>query len=173
MQAAAQRMLDLLARGGSGVTPDVPKYNGLVDPPGAEELASELARRLGDAGPTAVVIWEDPEDVVLGHVVARELGLTVVRAFDADGLVGQRGALPEASRVALVVDAVRDPRIVLAVSQLVERAGGRLVATGVLVETPELRSVRDRAGDIVAIERAIDEPAGDGEPAVGIGEGGA
>lgn len=170
-EPSAQRLLDLLARGGSGLTSHVPKYNGLADPPGAEELASALARRLAGPRPTAIVVWEDPEDVVLGHVVARELGLSVVRAFDADGLVGQRGVLPEAARVALVSDAVRDPRVVLAVSQLVERAGGRLVATGVLVETPELRASVERAGDIVAIGQAVEEPV-DGEPAVEVGEGG-
>ena len=149
----------LLARGGSGVSADAAKYNGLVDPPGAERLGRELADRLAGRGLTALVIWEDPEDVVLGHVVGRELGLPVVRAYDADGLVAHSGGLPASPAVALVGDAVRDEHVVLAVSGMIGQAGGRLVATAVLVETPQLRAVHDRAGDIVAIEHAPDEDA--------------
>ena len=44
------------------------KYNGLADPSGAEDLARALAERLRSLDISAVVVWEDPEDVVLGHV---------------------------------------------------------------------------------------------------------
>ena len=150
------RTAELIERGGGGVSADgpggrPPKYNGLADPAGAEDLARALAERLRPLDITAVVVWEDPEDVVLGHVIGRELGLPVVRAYDADGLIGHSSGLPEHPRVALVTDAVRDQRVVLAARALAERDGGRLVATAVLVTTAELAGVGQDAGSIVGL----------------------
>src|SRR5881275_3142805 len=85
------------------------KYNGLLDPAGAEALAGALAEPLADSGATLVVVWEDVEDVVLGHVVARRLGVPVLRTFNADGLVGHSGPLPSGVRAILVADSLRDP----------------------------------------------------------------
>lgn len=153
------RVIGLLRRGGGGTGEDAPggrppKYNGLADPAGAEELGGLLAGRLRDVAPTAVVVWEDPEDVVLGHVVGRELGVPVVRAYDADGLVGHSAGLPGSPRVALVADAIRDPRAILAARALCDREGGSLAATGVLVGTPELHAVEGQAGRLVALVEA-------------------
>jgi adenine/guanine phosphoribosyltransferase-like PRPP-binding protein len=150
----------LLGRGGSAADPQLAtrpaKYNGLADPDGAEALGRELASRLRDLSPAAVVIWEEPEDVVLGHVIGRELGLPVVRAFDADGLVGHSSGLPESPRAILVTDAVRDGRVVRAAQALAEQRGGSLVGTGVLIETEALRETGTLAGRIVALVRAAD-----------------
>lgn len=157
----------LIARGGGneedgGVAePAIAKYNGMADPAGAEELGRELAARLRQLGPTAVVVWEDAEDVVLGHVVGRELGLPVVRAYDADGLVGTNGRLPEGPRIALVADAVRDARVVRAANALAAQQRGSLVATAVLVETPALQSAAVEAGTIIALIEAEESPATD------------
>ena len=153
------RTAELIERGGGGVSADgpwggPPKYNGLADPAGAEDLARALAERLRALDITAVVVWEDPEDVVLGHVIGRELGLPVVRAYDADGLIGHSSGLPEHPRVALVTDAVRDQRVVLAARALAERDGGRLVATAVLVTTAELAGVGQGAGSVIGLAEA-------------------
>jgi adenine/guanine phosphoribosyltransferase-like PRPP-binding protein len=168
-QIDGARVEELLAFGGApnasaelaGVGPR--KYDGLADPSGAEELGAYLAEALRPSAPAVVLIWEDPEDVVLGHVVARELGLRVVRVYDADGLVGHSADLPDAPRCALVADAIRDARVVLAVRAIAEQAGGELVATAVLVMTAELRSVTAEAGATIALveERvtATAEPA--------------
>lgn len=165
--AGPARTLELLARAGGGVVETggrLPKYDGLADPAGAEELACDLAQRLREAAPNAIVVWEDPEDVVLGHVVGRELGLPVVRAYDADGLVGHSAGLPTAPRIALVADAIRDPRVVRAARAMADREGGRLVATAVLVATPALRSVAAEAGTLIGlVDAAPDEPP-DGRP---------
>lgn len=155
------RVAALLARGGGGTGEDEPagrppKYNGLTDPAGVEELGRLLVDRLRAVAPTTIVVWEDPEDVVLGHVVARELGLPVVRAWDADGLVGHSAGLPETPRVVLVADAIRDARVVRAARAVTDREGGSLVATAVLVGTPELHSVADEAGECFAL---IEAPA--------------
>lgn len=157
------RLTELLERGGSATGSGRPaKYNGMADPAAAEELAGELARRLRAATPSAVVVWEDPEDVVLGHVVGRELGLPVVRAYDADGLVGHTAGLPAAPRIALVADAVRDPRVVLAARALADREGGSLVATGVLMGTAELESLGADAGIVVQLVEPVTTDAGAG-----------
>src|SRR5215211_4703797 len=108
---------ELIARGRQGREASagedwIPKYNGLAHPPGAEELGRLLAERSRDAGATVVAVWEDPEDVVLGHIVGRELGLPVVRTYDADGLVGTGGPLAAEPRILLVADAIRDARVV-------------------------------------------------------------
>lgn len=150
------RLTELLERGGSAPGSGRPaKYNGMADPAAAEELAGELARRLRAATPSAVVVWEDPEDVVLGHVVGRELGLPVVRAYDADGLVGHTAGLPAAPRIALVADAVRDPRVVLAARALADHEGGSLVATAVLMGTAELESLGADAGVVVQLVEPV------------------
>jgi adenine/guanine phosphoribosyltransferase-like PRPP-binding protein len=152
---------ELLRRGGAdrqeaGAT----KYNGLADPPGAEELAQRLAALVRDLAPTAVVIWQDPEDVVLGFVVGRELSVPVIRAYDAEGLVGQSAGLPDEPRVVLIGDAVRDSTVVRAVRALTEQRGGSFAATAVLVETPELRAVANEAGMILSLVRIADETGG-------------
>jgi hypothetical protein len=151
------RLAELLARGGATETSGGrSKYNGLADPAGAEELGAELARRLRDAAPTVIAVWEDPEDVVIGHVVGRELGLPVVRVYDADGLVGHSAGLPERPRIALVADAVRDTRVVLAARAVAERDGGTLVATAVLVGTQDLAAVAAEAGASISL---VDAPS--------------
>jgi adenine/guanine phosphoribosyltransferase-like PRPP-binding protein len=156
-----RRAWELLRQGGAerreaGAT----KYNGLVDPPGAEELAQRLAALVRDLAPTAIVIWHDPEDVLLGHVVGRELSVPVIRARDAEGLVGHSAGLPDEPRVVLIGDAVRDSTVVRAVRALIEQRGGSLAATAVLVETPELRAVANEAGVILSLVRVADVTGG-------------
>src|SRR6266545_1926800 len=85
--------------------PRLPKYNGLLDPRGAESLGSALAERLARGVASVVVVWEDLEDLVLAYLVGRQLGVPVLRTFNADGLVGHNGPLPRGSRALLVTDA--------------------------------------------------------------------
>ncbi|HEX5451094.1 MAG TPA: hypothetical protein VFW86_01780 [Candidatus Limnocylindrales bacterium] len=154
----------LLAHGGvpaaTGAADDLPRYNGLVDPAGAERLATELADRARELSPSTVLVWEAPEDVVLGHVIGRELGLPVVRAYDADGLVGHGPGLDRGARLLLVADAIRDPSVVRAAHSLAEQLGGALLGTAVLVETDALAEAAGLAGTIVGL--IVPDPA---EPA--------
>ena len=110
------------------------KYHGLSDPPGAEQLAVSLADQLADSGVTLVVVWEDVEDIVLGFVVGRQLGVPVLRTFNADGLVGHAGPLPTGARAVLVTDCVRDPVAVRAIRALIERSAGSLLGAAALVD---------------------------------------
>ena len=125
----------------------IPKYNGLSDPLGAEELGRLLSQRLRPFRPTAVLLWEDPQDVVLGHIVARELGIVAVRSYNEEGLIELAGTLPPNSRVLLLTDAFRDAGLLRAMRGIVERHGGTVVGSAALAQTDALATVE--AGDAV------------------------
>jgi hypothetical protein len=133
------------------------KYNGLLDPRGAEVLAGALASRLAGSKATLVVVWEDVEDVVLGHVVGRDLNLPVLRTFNADGLVGHTGPLPHGAKAILVTDTVRGPLAPRAVQALLERSGGSLLGVAALVDSG-LSEVRPRAS-LVSLQAHRAAPA--------------
>ncbi len=161
---ASSRTWELLGRGGSAANEHAAirptKYNGLADPHGAEELGRGLAEGIRALAPAAIVIWEDPEDVALGLIVGRELSLPVIRAYDADGLVGHSAGLPAAPRVVLVADAIRDGRVVRAAQALAEQQGGALIGTAVLIETPSLRESGAAAGTVIALVQSADDADG-------------
>jgi adenine/guanine phosphoribosyltransferase-like PRPP-binding protein len=143
---------ELLRRGGTEQQDgSATKYNGLADPAGAEELAGRLAGLVRDLEPTVILVWEDPEDVLLGHVVGRELSLPVVRAYNAEGLVGHSAGMPDHPQVVRVADAVRDATVVRAARALAEQQGGALAGVAVLLETSELRDVGDEAGRLISL----------------------
>jgi hypothetical protein len=97
-------------------------------------LAARLAEQLAGCGATLVVVWEDVEDIVLGFVVGRELGVPVLRTFNADGLVGHAGPLPTGARAVLVTDCVRDPVSVRAIRALLERSSGSLLGVAAFAD---------------------------------------
>lgn len=110
------------------------KYDGLIDPTGAKVLGEALAQRLSHTGANVVVVWHDLEDLVLGFVVAGELGCGLVRAYNADGLVGHSPELRSGARAILVTDQVRDASVVRAIRALLDTRGGALVGVGALVD---------------------------------------
>lgn len=130
----------LLAKGGFDISrvgmsgQATMKYNGMLDPAGAEELVRALAQGARHLNPNLVIIWEEVEDVVLAHILARELSVNVVRAFDDDGLVGFMGSFPQGARALLVTDLVRSESPLRAVEELVSQQGGQMVGLAVLVE---------------------------------------
>jgi orotate phosphoribosyltransferase len=117
------------------------KYSGLVDPAGARTLGGALARRLVDFRANVVVVWQDVEDLVLGFVVAGEIGCGLVRAYNADGLVGHSPDLPTSARALLVTDCVRNPNAVRAVRALLEARGGALLGVGALADGEPVEGV--------------------------------
>jgi orotate phosphoribosyltransferase len=121
--------------------PTISKYDPLLDPRGAETLAHALATEAQALGPTRVLLWQDDvTDLVLGHIVTLNLGLTWIRAVEADGLVDLLGELSPGDRVLLLADAFRDPGVVRALITTVEVRGAEVRGIAVFVETPELRS---------------------------------
>jgi hypothetical protein len=151
------------------------KYNGLLDPPGAEMLAQALAARLAGRDASLVVVWEDVEDVVLGYVVGRHLSAPVLRTFNADGLVGHTGPLAEGAKAVMVTDSVRDRLAPRAVQALLERSGGSLVGAAALVDAavPETALIASLVSMRARLVRPADCPAcGRGEPLTGSQESG-
>lgn len=130
---------------GSGA-PSLPKYNALADPEGAEALCRELAARLRGHHINVILIWEDPEDVALGHIVGRELNVPTVRAFNADGLVARVGDLPPSPSVLLLTDAFRDALHLRALAALVAQQGGEVAAMAALVDTPVMAEAESTLG---------------------------
>lgn len=142
------------------------KYSGLADPVGAELLGRELARLLAPVRPDVLLVWQDVEDVVLGYVVARVLNVSMIRAYDAEGIVGCSGEIRRGARAVAVTDAVREPTVVRALRSVVERSGGELVAVGTLVASPLAPA------DVQLVVLAGDGDAHqDGVPSVGEGGG--
>jgi hypothetical protein len=79
-----------------------------ADPAAAERLGAMLAAVLRDVAPVAVVSWDDDvEDVVLAHVVARELGVPARRATLDLGRLAITGSDVAGAVVAVVATTFR------------------------------------------------------------------
>ncbi len=113
------------------------KYNGMLDPTGVEHVGRALAAKARTLNPNVVIIWEDIEDIPLAHVVARELSVAVIRAFDDDGLVDFTGTFPERTRALILTDLVRPGSALHAIEGLVIQRGGEVVGLAVIVEDRE------------------------------------
>jgi adenine/guanine phosphoribosyltransferase-like PRPP-binding protein len=136
---------ELLAAG--GVTPDADApapYRPLRAPSAASELVARFAEVAREATPDLVLVWDELDQIVLGQLVAAQLGVGVARAYDADGLVAIRDDMALDGRVLVVTDALREPRTLAAMRGIVEQQGATVAGVGVLVATDELRQA---AGD--------------------------
>ncbi len=113
----------------------VGRYHGILDPAATDRLGVLLADKARALDPGVVVVGEGANDLVLGFVVARELGLPLVRVLNLEGLVGASGALPVNPRAVFVADRVHKIAFATAVLNLVEREGGELAGVASLVVT--------------------------------------
>jgi len=121
------------------------KYSALLDPAGAEKLGIALAAVARDIAPSLVVIWEDVEDLVLGHIVARELGLPLVRIYNAEGLAASSSPIPAKASALLVSDAMPDAGPVRTAEALLKQAGGQLLAAALLVGSDSIAGIPCRS----------------------------
>jgi adenine/guanine phosphoribosyltransferase-like PRPP-binding protein len=169
-------IVELLSRGGlSAPTPDtgstpatpmaLPKYNALQDPRASEQLARDLAEELRRYDPAILLIWQAPHDIVLGFVVARELGISAIRSYDLEGLVGYDGAFEDGGRLVLVADAFREAEPVRAMCALARQQGHPVVAAGALVsiQGPGLDELNAQDVPLVSLV-GLDLAAGDWNP---------
>ncbi|MFJ4261999.1 hypothetical protein ACIPYU_06120 [Paenarthrobacter nicotinovorans] len=74
----------------------------LQTPGVAEILGKELAKSLAPHNPDTVLVWDQVESAVLGHVVARELDADLIYAFSVEGSLGHSGELTEGARTVVV-----------------------------------------------------------------------
>jgi hypothetical protein len=113
----------------------------LDDPARTERVGTALAGRLRDKGITAVVCWDDSEDAVVAHVVARELGVGLRLAEEIEGIVTLERPLPENAVVALVAEELTARTAVAGLAGVVRHSGARVAAvatvrtTAVVAET--------------------------------------
>lgn len=107
----------------------------LHDPRRTERVGGALARQLGDRGVTAVVCWNSSEDIVLAHVVARELGVELRLADEAEGIVTLAAPLTPQDTVALVGESLEGRNAVGGLAGVVDHVGARVAAVAT-VEVP-------------------------------------
>ena len=155
-----------LARGGLSGPPfedPLPRFDPFADGESTDALVNALAAVTREAvQPDALLIWDNPDDAVLGYLLGRALRVPVVRAFDQDGTVGHGAGLVSGARIVLVSDAIRDPVTVRAARGLAEREGARLVATAVLVATAALDDA-DGDGELTLALEPLPRSAAAGE----------
>ena len=143
---------DLLAAGGVTSEGDGPApYRPLRAPSAASELVARFAEVVRELEADLVLVWDDLDQIVLGQLLAAQLGVGVARAYDADGLVAIRDDAPLDGRVLLVTDALRDPRTMAAMRGIVEQQGSTVAGIAVLVATDDLR---EAAGDVPVLALA-------------------
>jgi hypothetical protein len=94
------RILDL-ARRAAGAE-NAQQITSLQTPAVAEVLGRELAQTMAAAESDTVIVWDQVESAVLGHVVARELDADLVYAFAVEGSLGLSGPLTTGSRAVVV-----------------------------------------------------------------------
>ena len=118
----------------------VGSFHPLANPVAVDALGVMLAERARDLDPDVVVVGEGAKDLLLGFVVARELNRPLVRCLNLEGLVGAVGTIARDARGIFVADKVRKSGFVHAVSNLMDREGGQLVAvvSFVTADAPEM-----------------------------------
>lgn len=102
----------------------------LERPDTTEAVGRLLAAELAPLEVGAVLVGEDVRDLVLGHVVARELGAVLIYAFDDGGLLQASTPIAAGSAVALVGVSIEETLPVRAASSLLDRHGAHLRAVG-------------------------------------------
>lgn len=131
----------------------------IAEPAALEEagrkLATEVVDRLGGKQPTAVACWENADDAVLAHVVARELGVPVWHALEVEGLVSLDRDLDDEPAAVLVLESLQAASDIAGLAGVVANNGGQIVAvasatgngatTGTEAEAaPVVRGAHDR-----------------------------
>jgi hypothetical protein len=148
-----QRILDIAAANGAHISTGVPTT--LDSPAVPEALGHALAEQLRQYQPTAVVFWSSCEASVLCHVVARELGVNVLPAYDDLGRLSL-GRRPENGATIVAVDVEwADYPGVLPLIRTVAGAGGTVVAVGTVLYT-------SHADAAAGVPLHVLEPAGAG-----------
>jgi len=129
----------VIGRGGLAASdPENTKYDPSIDPDGAERLAARLADEARDLEPSAVVIWKEPEDILLAHLVALALDVHWIACSDEDGFVAVSGKIIPGGSVVFLTDAVREGTPLIALRNAMALHGVALAGTCVLVGTEQL-----------------------------------
>lgn len=129
----------LMRQGGLSISdPENTKYDPSLDPGGAERLASRLADLARALEPSALVIWKNPEDILLAHLVGLALDVHWIAGSEEDGFVAVSGRIVPGSSVVFLTDAVREETPLIALRNAMALHGVALAGTCVLVGTEQL-----------------------------------
>jgi hypothetical protein len=123
------------------------------DPSGIASAGRTLAGKLAALRPDVLVVWDGPDDSVLAHVVAFELGLRWVRAYDEGGFVGHVGDLMPGARAIVMADAFDDNQRIRALQALVVQHGAFVIGAAALVRTEALSRAATLVGTIVTADQ--------------------
>ncbi|HEX5465331.1 MAG TPA: hypothetical protein VFW92_01515 [Candidatus Limnocylindrales bacterium] len=116
---------------------EIPSFDTFSDPQATTTVARALATDVARLEPQVILVWDDPDECVLAHVVALELGIRWARAYDDSGMVHVVGDL-EGSRAVLLADAFRTGYRLRALAEVVRQRGGHLVGAAALVPSQAL-----------------------------------
>jgi hypothetical protein len=128
-----------------GVTPDTygPTLDTARSPRDVDVLGEGLAEEIrAAASPAALVVWDTSDEAVLAHVVARYLGIGVLRAFEVEGLLGLDPDVGPGAPVALLATQWGERRLAI-LRKLVANRGGLTVAVAAALASPALDAVQD------------------------------
>jgi hypothetical protein len=129
------------------VSPD--KINVLSEPAAAERAGVELAGGLARENVQVVLSWDESEDAVLAHVIAREVGARTVQVFNSGGILFLTDVINSGERVVLVGDAFRSSNALLGPIGLVHGTDAEVAVVAAIKSTEHLESLD--AGDIDVI----------------------
>jgi hypothetical protein len=126
----------------------------LDDPRLTERMGTRLAERLRDHKVNVVVCWDANEDVVLAHVVARELGVGLRIAQEVEGIVTLERPLPDDAIVALVAEDLSPRTAVAGLSGVVHHAGARIAAVATARTPAIVAGTRSQGASVITAEEA-------------------
>lgn len=126
----------------------------LGDPRHTERVGTRLAERLRGQKVNVVVSWDANEDVVLAHIVARELGVGLRIAQEVEGIVTLEHPLPDDAVVALVAQDLTARTAVAGLSGVVHHAGARIAAVATARTPAVVAGTSGRGASVITAEEA-------------------
>ncbi|MFI6896919.1 hypothetical protein ACIBM4_22720 [Streptomyces sp. NPDC050256] len=126
-----------------GTASDVygPTLNTTVSLSAVELVGTALCEALRPYCPTTLAFWNSSDDSVLGHVVARELGASVVRADELAGIAALSNEIAAGARVALLATAWTNEKYLKALTAIVRKRSAEVVAVASVFESAGLRDL--------------------------------
>jgi hypothetical protein len=128
-----------------GIAPDAygPTLNTAQSPRDVDVVGAGLAGEIrAVATPAALVVWDTSDEAVLAHVVARNLDVGVLRAFEVEGLLGVSPDIAAGAPVVLLATQWGERRLAN-LRTLVASRGGQTVAVAAALSSPALAAVTD------------------------------
>ncbi|WP_395405777.1 hypothetical protein ACHMXB_22635 (plasmid) [Arthrobacter sp. UC242_113] len=137
MSDSTTRILDMARR--RATARDAQRITSLQSPAVAEALGVAIAATLQNAAAEIVVVWDQIETGVLGHVVARELQTDLIYAYSVEGSLGFSAELFPGSRAVLVSYDWTESHGLDAIIRFTQSSGAAVTAISSVLETAEAR----------------------------------